>query len=210
MGASSMDQLSITSSGDKIWVEEAGGQPQIVRRSADQTRTVEVNDAGSPVASADGRWLAYLRFTKGGGALWVRSLSTAPPTDTFLTPASFDVEEMTFLPNGSVILAASKSDGHPALYRVSRDGHIESFDTADTRYPAASPDGRWLAYSKLEDGVYHLWLRDLREGTARPLTSAQCNSVSPAWQADSKTLIYASDCGRALWFTALYRQRVIP
>jgi len=117
---------------------------------------------------------------------------------------------MTFLPDGSLVFSAAANDSRPALYRVSRAGDIQPFDNAETRYPAASPDGQWLAYSQLDGSVYHLWLRDLRDGATHRITSAQCNSISPAWQADSKTLIYASDCGRALWFTALYRQRVIP
>jgi hypothetical protein len=207
---SAADQLSISSSAAGLWVEEASRQSRIVYMSSNQPTRREVDDAGVPVASPDRKWLAYLRFTKGAGAIWLRSLSQTGVADSLITSASLDVEEMTFLPDGSLVFSAAENDRRPALYRVSRTGDIQPFDNAEIRYPAASPDGRWLAYSKLDGGVYHLWLRDMRDGTTHPLTSAQCNSISPAWQADSKTLIYASDCGRALWFTALYRQRVIP
>jgi hypothetical protein len=208
--SSTPDQLSITSLGEDTWVEEATRQSRIVRTSANLPARVEANDAGVPVVAPDGRWLAYLRFTKGAGGIWLRSLSQTGIADSLLTPPRFDVEEMTFLPDGSLIFSATENDGHPALYRVSRKGEIQKFDSAEIRYPSASPDGSWLAYSQLDGGVYHLWLRDLRDGTTHQITSAQCNSISPAWQADSKTLVYASDCGRALWFTALYRQRVVP
>ena len=208
--SSAVDQLSISSSAAGLWVEEASRQPRIVYMRSNQPAHVEVNDAGFPVASPDGKWLAYLRFTKGAGAIWLRSLSQTGGADSLITPASFDVEEMTFLPDGSLVFSAAENDRRPALYRVSRTGDIQPFDNAETRYPAASPDGRWLAYSQLDAGVYHLWLRDLRDGAKHRITSAQCNNISPAWQADSKTLVYASDCGRALWFTALYRQRVMP
>jgi hypothetical protein len=204
------DQLSISSAAAGLWVEEASRQSRIVYLRSNQPTRVEVNDAGVPVASQDGKWLAYLRFTKGSGAIWLRSLSQTGVADSLITPAGLDVEEMTFLPDGSLVFSAAENDRRPALYRVSRTGDIQPFDNAETRYPAASPDGRWLAYSQLDGGVYHLWLRDLRDGATHPLTSALCNSISPTWQADSKTLVYASDCGRALWFTALYRQRVIP
>lgn len=204
------DQLSIGSSGADLWIEEADRQSRIVSVRSNQPARVEVPNAGVPVISPNGRRLAYLRFNRGGGALWLRSLWQTGVADSLLTPASFDVEEMTFLPDGSLIFSATENDRRPALYRASRDGDIQGFDSAETRYPSASPDGHWLAYSQLEHGVYHLWLRDLRNGATRPLTRAQCNSVSPAWQADSKTLLYASDCGRALWFTALYRRQVVP
>jgi Tol biopolymer transport system component len=80
----------------------------------------------------------------------------------------------------------------------------------EARYPAVSPDGRWLAYSHLEGSSWHLWLRDLNEGQTRRLSDADCNNIQPAWEADSKTVVYASDCGRGLWFTQLVRRRVIP
>jgi len=34
------------------------------------------------------------------------------------------------------------------------------------------------------------------------VTVGDCNSISPAWSADSKTLVYATDCGRGLGLTA--------
>jgi hypothetical protein len=32
--------------------------------------------------------------------------------------------------------------------------------------------------------------------------------VEPNWARDPKALIYAGDCGRALWFTALCLRRI--
>jgi hypothetical protein len=205
-----MDQLGISSEGDGLWIEGAGLHSQVVYKDTNEQTRLNIDDASYPVASADGKWVAYLRFNKGAGALWLKSLTQPDLSDSLVTPPGFDVLEMTFLPDGSLIFSASRNNRAPALYRVSRKGVVDLFDGDDTRYPAASPDGRWLAYSRLDQGVYLLWVRDLRDGTTRQLTSAQCNNVSPAWEADSKTLIYASDCGRALWFTALYRKRAIP
>jgi hypothetical protein len=34
--------------------------------------------------------------------------------------------------------------------------------------------------------------------------------MQPAWENDSRTLLYGTDCGRSLWFTAVARRRVIP
>ncbi|MGB7642867.1 MAG: hypothetical protein WBL82_16370 [Terriglobales bacterium] len=42
------------------------------------------------------------------------------------------------------------------------------------------------------------------------LTSGDCNSISPAWTADSKRLVYATDCGRGLGLTALVQATVFP
>ena len=64
------------------------------------------------------------------------------------------------------------------------------------RYPAISPDGQWLAFSRWSAGAWRLWMRDMRTGEERQLTFADCNSVTPAWSHDEQTLFYASDCER--------------
>ena len=47
------------------------------------------------------------------------------------------------------------------------------------------------------------WLAALENGERRQLTSADCNSISPAWRPDSRRLIYVSDCGRGVGLTTL-------
>jgi hypothetical protein len=205
------DQLSQTVAGPTCWIEEAGRSQQIIRTGPKEEATrIEVDDAEYPVASQDGKWLAYLRSTKGRSALWVRTLNDPNHAKTLITPPSFDVDEMTFLPDGSLIFAAANDGGPSALYQAANDGSIHALNMVGTRYPSASPNGRWLVYSRLHRGVWNLWLRDMQTGVSDRLTDADCNDISPAWETDSKTIIYASDCGRALWSTALYRKRLLP
>ena len=78
-------------------------------------------------------------------------------------------------------------------------------DDRPARFPAVSPDGRWLAYAEEDGGVWQLTVLELATGVRRRLTDADCNAVTPAWQSDSRTLVYASDCGRGVGQTALYR-----
>lgn len=72
------------------------------------------------------------------------------------------------------------------------------------RYPALSPDGRQLAFSRLKRGSWHLIVRDLTTGVEQQLTQTSCNAISPAWQ-DTQTLLYASDCGRGVGLSAIVR-----
>jgi hypothetical protein len=53
-------------------------------------------------------------------------------------------------------------------------------------------------------------LRDQRNSATRRIADIPCNQCKPAWEDDSKTLLYGADCGRSLWFTAISRRRVIP
>jgi hypothetical protein len=200
------DHLAITAANGEHWTERAGRDSTI--RSTNVERDV-IWQAELPVASFDGRWLAFLREDHGRAQIWVRTLGQRRGSETFLTPPEFNVLEMSFLPQGSLIFAADVA-GHPSLYIADPRGSIKPFDVDDARYPSKSPDGRWLAYSKLQNGNWNLWLRNLSDGQTSRLTHAECNDTEAAWTSDSQTLIYASDCGRGLWLSSLCRRRVIP
>jgi len=79
----------------------------------------------------------------------------------------------------------------------------------ESRYPALSPDGQWMAYSHFDHGAWNLWLRNERTGATRRIANVPCNQIQPAWEPDSKTLLYSTDCGRSLWFTAIARRKVV-
>ena len=207
---STSDQLSHTATREATWIEEARTQSNIVRVSEGGQQSTEVTNAEHPAASPDGLWLAYLRSSKGKDSLWLRSLSIQSRPDVQVTSPDFDVEEMTFLPDGSLIFAAQEAGRDSELYQVNPGEAVRPLHISRARYPAASLDGQWLAYSLLDRGIWNLWLQNLRTGEKRRITSAECNDITPTWRPDSKTLIYATDCGRALWFMALNRERVLP
>jgi hypothetical protein len=199
------DQLALTATTSERWTEEAAPESTIVSNSP---RREVIHKAESPVASVDGRWLAFLREEHGRDRLWLRILTQPGSVDRILTPAELNVLEMSFLPNGSLMFSAERGGEHPGLFLVDQTGSVSSLGPDESRYPAVSPDGHWVAFSKLQGGNWHLWLRNLRNGQTNLLTHADCNNVEPAWLPDSKTLIYASDCGRALWFYALCRRPI--
>ena len=142
--------------------------------------------------------------------MWVRTLQVNNTPDIAVTPPDLDVREMAFLPDGSLVFSAAPKHGLVNLFTVDLAGNVHSLGREEARYPAVSDDGHWLAYSRQQGGVWNLWLREFPTGETHRITNAECNDISPAWEADSKTLVYASDCGRALWLTALVRQQVIP
>jgi hypothetical protein len=200
-----VDQLAVTANPEERWTEEAGRESTIIPSVPGRN---EIRRAEFPVASSDDRWLAYLHEEHGRDGIWLRDLDHEQSGDRSLTPPAYDALEMTFLPNGSLIFSADLNGRRPGLFLVDHAGSISPLDSEEARYPAVSPDGHWLAFSKLQHGNWNLWLRDLRNGQTSRLTHADCNNVEPTWDSDSKTLVYASDCGRALWFTALCRRSI--
>jgi hypothetical protein len=200
-----IDQLAVTATSVEQWMEETGHESTIVSNIPGREA---IRWAEAPVASPNGRWLAYLREEHGRDSIWLRTLDQLGRRDTALTSPELDVLEMSFLPNGSLIFSAEADGGNAKLFLTDQAGTIRSLGSEEARYPAVSPDGHWLAFSELQGGNWHLWLRDLHNGRTSRLTQADCNNMEPTWASDSKTLIYASDCGRALWFTALCRRRI--
>ena len=68
-----------------------------------------------------------------------------------------------------------------------------------------SPDGKWMAFESMQAGPKQIWLRDMESGKTQVVSGGNCNSSSPEWEEDSRTLIFASDCGRGLGLPVLYR-----
>ena len=127
------------------------------------------------------------------------------------TPAWLDVEQATFLPDASLMVAGliHGVTGSRILH-ITEGQQPALLPLGEARYPAASPDGRWLAFSRMQRGNWNLALLDLHSGSVRGIADAECNTIEPAWEPDSKTILYSSDCGRALWFTAVSRRRIVP
>ena len=214
--SSDADRLSLTAadSGD-AWVEEARRSSILVPdsgASGDTSGGAKIFDARDPALSYDGKRLAFVRDDLGRGRIWIHAVDAPQSADMPLTPPELNALEMSFLTRdglGGMIFSA-ESDGRPRLFAIDQTGKVTPFSEEEARYPAVSPDGNWLAYSQMHGGHWNLQLRELSSGKTRELTHAACNTMEPAWGADSKTLFYASDCGRALWFPVICKQRVVP
>jgi hypothetical protein len=200
------DYLALTATNDEQWVEHVGEESTIrpVPAARDNSRQAEL-----PVASYDGRWLAFLREDQGRARIWLRDLGGQSGSERVITAPEFNVFEMSFLPDGSLVFAAN-DDGYPSLFVAEQNRSVRPLGVKNARYPSVSPDGHWLVYSQLESGNWNLWIRDVRNGQTSRLTHAECNDMESAWMGDSQTIIYTSDCGRGLWLPALCRRRVLP
>jgi hypothetical protein len=204
------------------WAEQASDQgSRVVRVLANPGQTIpattpEAQDAQEPVLSRDGHAVAFLRAVNGRNALWVREIGARvggsdPVAAHEIAGAAYNVREASFLPDHRLIFS-SKRNGRFALYVATQAGNIEELKrpTCPARYPAISPDGRWIAFTCEQQGSSQIHLTDLEGNQELQLSHGDCNSISPAWTDDSKRLIYATDCGRGLGLTALAEVTVFP
>jgi hypothetical protein len=207
-GEGATDELALAAHGDQVWTESVGVHSVLEPSPGSRA---SILDAESPALLDGGTKLAFLREINGRKQLFVRDLADPQGVDQQLTGASsaWNLEEIASSPSGTIIVSATRDKGESRLYTVRGVDQLELVPVGEARYPAISPDGRWLAYSRFESGNWNLFLREFRTGAVRRLTTAPCNQIEPAWLADSRTLVYGSDCGRALWFTAICRRRFV-
>jgi hypothetical protein len=78
----------------------------------------------------------------------------------------------------------------------------------DWLHSVVSPDGKWIAFERAQDGPWRIWLREMASGKEKELTGGNCNNLAPAWELDSRSIIFASDCGRGFGLPALYRAQI--
>jgi hypothetical protein len=197
-----------------LWVELAGPVSNIVRFSdlngaGAPTSAIEIVNGEQPSVSADGKMLAFVREIRGRGEMWIKDLernaNSKSDEERKMVDDSYDVWEAAFEPNGRQVIFVAAPRGQPELFSIDlTSGLTEHMPIpGPARYPSYSPNGQWLAYSRCEHGTWHLYVTDRSFRIRRRVVEGDCNSISPAWQPNSRNLIYATDCGRGLEMTAL-------
>lgn len=90
-------------------------------------------------------------------------------------------------PDGIAVYYTAKVGSGVGLFRVTLDGKTSRLtDAADGSlhyHPQPSPDGRWLVYGSLRDGVRNLYVLNLTDGTERRLTDCTPGTAAmwPHW-----------------------------
>jgi serine/threonine protein kinase/sugar lactone lactonase YvrE len=167
------------------------------------TLTSSPKDDTNPVWSPDGSRIAFLRRTSaqnleaivipagGGPEQAIASLPGALPSAR---------KYMTWAPDSQALVAVHRLQGAFAirLYRFPLSGGAEQPvtegpDGAQDVTPAFSPDGRWLAFLRWENGAtYELWVAPQPHGKPKAVAKSAVPITSFAWKPDSRTIVYGS------------------
>jgi hypothetical protein len=203
------DDISFSSGFGHILVERVSGPQSRIVDLQNPSLTL-VDHAREPMLSSDGQDLAFLEDDHGRGRLMLRPRFQSNQAEQRLTPLQWNVYEASFRSGSEYAVSAVENGAFPKIILTDARHENTPITIAASRYPALSPDGRWLAYSHLDHGFWNLWLRDESSGHLHRITDIPCNEIEPSWESDSKTLLYSSDCGRSVWFTAIARRKVLP
>ena len=170
-------------------------QRMSVRQLADTGQAVDV------AVSPDGEFVAYVKDEVGRQSLWLRQTSEASSVQIVPAAEGVRLRAPLFSPDGAFIYyLKAPTRGHLAtLYRVPKLGGgetklVEEVSLQDTRSNfALSPDGRRLAFIRLDAGLHRSLVVTNHDGSGeRALYRRELPEFisGAAWSPDGKTIAF--------------------
>ncbi|MEA3308763.1 MAG: DPP IV N-terminal domain-containing protein [Chloroflexota bacterium] len=123
--------------------------------------------------------------------------TTAPPNLVILTPtpgaSPTPGPSPTPVGSGGTVAFSMRHNGNSDIYLLSQNNGKMlrlTYDPAEDREPAWSPDGRWLAFASHRADNWDLYLMELDSGVIVRLTRDPIFEANPTWSPDSRWLAY--------------------
>jgi serine/threonine protein kinase len=165
------------------------------------TLTSAHQDDMNPAWSPDGSHIAFLRRTSGETLQAIVIPSGGGPEHPVATLPGYRPgarKYLTWAPDGKALVAADRLKDTFALrlYRLPVSGGTaqpvtKGPDGAQDVSPAFSPDGRWLAFLRWENGAtYELWVIPQPGEKPKLLVTSPVPITTFAWKPDSRTIVY--------------------
>jgi serine/threonine-protein kinase len=175
-----------------VWVYELPAGPL--------TRLTFEGRDDDPSWTPDGKRILFDSDREGGNAFWITAWDGSGKAERVLDRPK-DAYHTSWLPGGREFLfdestGGSQDIGLAVLGQPDSTRVLLSSPFSES-WPAASPDGRWLAYQSDESGTNEVYLRPLRgEGTRRQVS--RHGGTSPAWARSGRELFFESGAGDSL------------
>jgi TolB protein len=152
--------------------------------------TFDEEDDEYPRWSPDGRWIVYTGGAWGQNHFYV--VPSAGGTPRRVTRTAGHGGACSFAPDGGALICHRYASGSGDLFRIGLDGS----ETALTSGPAwdykpnPSPDGRWIAYTRTDEGPSAIELMPAGGGPGTAIANSGHPDRWPGWTSSSDRLFF--------------------
>jgi Tol biopolymer transport system component len=148
---------------------------------------------GEPAISPDGTRVAYVSAASGNDDVYVTDILGGRVLQ-LTTDAGFDFAP-TWFPDGAAIAFVSDRTGIRSVWTVGQSGGGVTMLLEDAEYPAISPDGTRIAFSRADDSaVLRIWVAPLDDLSDASMITTDEHGLwdheGASWSADGATLSY--------------------
>ncbi|MCA0453244.1 MAG: hypothetical protein LCI00_04640 [Chloroflexi bacterium] len=174
-----------------------------------QRMTYDLSFQGAPKWSPDGKFLTYESYQGNNLDIYVVPVDGSQPALRVTDSSTPDfAPAWSPVNNGRQIAFVSWRNGNQDIYIFSLDNPVDSASINVTNtsnrqenYPAWSPDGKYIAYSALDEGIEKVFVKDVSNIDAPAQVIAR--GRTPVWSPDGTSLISAVDSAEGTQFVAI-------
>ena len=160
--------------------------------------TSTLTPLATPIGGGSGQ-IAFASKLDGVPQIWLIDLQTK--TQQQITNLPDGACQPSWSPDGKRLVLTSPCSSKQDIYRgsglfiINSDGSgltpLISLPGGDFD-PAWSPDGSKIAFSSIREGIPHIYLYNLNDGSVSRLTGPSSNDLHPAWSPDGKWIAFES------------------
>jgi len=160
----------------------------------DKFQLTDTVNCDHPSWSPDGRKIAY----SSEQGIWSINADASRSRKLFDALAWDGDPEYNY--DGTMIYFASESKNafsarYISVHSMGAEGGdiVKLTESADSRSPVESPDGKKIAYLSKLSGNYDIWIMDLDGTNKKQLTDEPGDASSPSWSPDGSKIIYSAN-----------------
>lgn len=144
----------------------------------------------SPSWSFDGKWLAYVSYTRKSPQIFIKNIKEN--RGAIVNFKGMNISP-AWMPGQLKLAAALSFSGDQEIYLLTIKGEIIKRITKSWGIdvsPQFSPDGKKIVFTSKRAGTPQIYIKDIESKKVRRMTFKGYNNTSPAWSPDGKKIAY--------------------